>query len=110
MNDILFGILQIAATAAILVVIRYLLPLMVQGLRSHNYNFAADIVEHIVRSVEQMITGAGPEKLEKATQAVTEALARYHITLTEDQIRELIESAVQTMNAELGAHTEGNHE
>lgn len=102
MNEILFAIVQVVATAAITLILRYLIPFLIQLLRSHNYNFAADIVEHLVRAAEQTIigTGRGTERFESVMRNAKELLEANHIHMSNEQIEKLIEAAVQAMNAE----------
>lgn len=102
MNDTLFAILQIVATAALTLIIRYLVPFLIQLLRQHNYSFAADIVEHLVRAAEQTIIGSGrgTERFEQVMKTAKQLLEANRIQMTEEQIEKLIEAAVQIMNAE----------
>lgn len=102
MNDILFGILQVFIISAVAAILRYCIPFLTGLLRSHNYNFAADIIETAVRAAEQTISGhgRGDEKFELVVKYVHEQIERYGIGITEEQVVQLIEAAVQTMNAE----------
>lgn len=104
MNDILYNILQVIIISAIVAILRYLIPYLTQILRSHNYNFAAEIIETAVRAAEQSFIGhgRGDEKFEYAVKMVKTAFEKYHITITDDQICQLIEAAVQAMNSEMG--------
>ena len=103
MNDIIFNIVQVVIVSAILAVLRYLIPFLIQLLRSHNYNFAADIIETAVRAAEQSFIGhgRGDEKYRYAVETIKSAFGKYNIKITDDQICQLIEAAVQTMNAEM---------
>lgn len=103
MNEIIFNIVQVVIVSAILAVLRYLIPFLIQLLRSHNYNFAADIIETAVRAAEQSFIGhgRGDEKFEYAVKVAKLAFQKYHIPITDDQICQLIEAAVQAMNAEM---------
>ena len=100
MNDILFDILQVVIIAAITALLRYLIPYFTQLLRAHNYTFAAEIVETLVRAAEQMILehGAGSRKYELVVRKAREELEKYNIHLTDGQLDILIESAVQVIN------------
>lgn len=102
MNDIVFMILETVLTASVMAVMRYLIPFLIRGLRAHDYNFAADLVEVAVRAAEQIFDGAGrgSEKYDFVKKHLLEELQHYHITLTEEQLNQLIESAVQAMNQE----------
>jgi len=102
MNDIIFTVLEAIIVAGIAALMRYLIPLVITILRSHNYNFAADMVEVAVRAAEQIFDGAkrGEEKYEYVKKHLISELAAYKITITEDQLNTLIESAVRAMNKE----------
>lgn len=57
------------------------------------------IVKECVKAVEQMYkTLSGPEKLEKAKEAIVARLTEEGYTITELDMRILIESAVQEIN------------
>jgi len=103
MNDILFNIIQVLVVSAIAAILRYLIPLLIQTLRAHDYNFAANIVETAVRAAEQSFIGhgRGDEKYRYAVETIKSAFGKYNIKITDDQICQLIEAAVQTMNAEM---------
>ena len=104
MNDIIFTILEAVLTASILAAMRYLIPFLIQTLRSHNYNLAAEIVEDAVRAAEQTLAGRkrGAEKYEHVMELMQETLVKYGIQMSTEQIDQLIESAVQAMNQEGG--------
>ncbi len=104
MNDIVYMILETLVTVLFVCFMRYLLPLVVQSLRAHDYNFAADLVETAVKAAEQIFEGAGrgTEKYEYVKKHLLEELARYKITLTEEQLNALIEAAVHAMKQEDG--------
>lgn len=103
MNDILFGILQVLIISAVVAILRYCIPFLTGLLRSHNYNFAADIIDHMVRAAEQTFLGSGrgDEKFEYVVRMAKKQLDKYGIPITDDQIVQLLESAVQAMNAEI---------
>ena len=112
MNELLFNILEVVIISAIVAVLRYVIPYFVVILREHDYNFAADIIETAVRAAEQTIVGhgRGDEKFQMVVGFVREQLDRYGVGITEEQIVQLIEAAVQAMNAEViatEAKTEG---
>lgn len=102
MNDIIFMILETILAASVMAIMRYLIPFLIRGLRAHDFNFAADLVEVAVRAAEQIFDGAGrgSEKYEFVKKHLLEELLKYHITLSEEQLNQLIEAAVQAMNQE----------
>ena len=112
MNDILFNICQVLLVSAVIAVLRYAIPYMTRMLRSHDYNFAADIIETMVRAAEQMFTGhgRGDEKFQYVVRVVGEQLDKYGIKITDEQIAQLIEAAVQAMNAELAIVAAGQED
>ena len=103
MNELLYNIVQVVLISAVAAILRYLLPYLTGLLRAHNYNFAAEIIETAVRAAEQTISGhgRGDEKFELVVKYVHEQFERYGIGITEEQVTQLIEAAVQTMNAEI---------
>lgn len=113
MNDILFNILQVVIISALVAVLRYAIPYFTQLLRSHNYNFAADIVEKIVRCAEQTYIGVGrgDEKFKYVIGMAKRQFDRYGIPITDEQLIQLLEAAVQAMNAEVnhGKHNPGDN-
>ena len=102
MNDILFNILQVVIISAIAAVLRYVIPYFTRILREHDFNFAADIIETLVRAAEQTITGhgRGDERFEFVVRMAKSQFERYNIQIADDQIIQLLEAAVQAMNAE----------
>lgn len=104
MNDILYSILQVFITAAIAVILRYLIPFLTGVLREHDYNFAADIVDTIVRAAEQTFIGQGrgDQKFEWVVTMAKKQFDKYGIAITDDQLVQLLEAAVHTMNNEAG--------
>lgn len=104
MNDIIFGLLQAILVAMVTAIARYLIPGLIQSLKHGKYALAAEIVESAVRAAEQMIreSGKGEEKYTMVLKIAHEILPRYGISITDEQISVLIESAVQVINAESG--------
>lgn len=93
-------IIEAILVAGVGILIRYVGPSMVQMLRAHNYMLAADIVETAVRAAEQTIRGykRGSEKYEYAFNKIKRALAANGITITDDQIEQMIEAAVYALD------------
>lgn len=98
MRDILFSLLEVALTVIITVVARYAVPLIRSILSESKNELWRTIAETAVRAAEQIIRerGAGERKFELAKQIIKE----FGLKLTDEQIKILIEAAVQTMNAE----------
>ena len=98
MRDILFSLLEIALTVIITVVARYAIPLIKSILSESKNELWRTIAETAARAAEQIIRerGAGERKFELAKQIIKE----FGLKLTDEQIKILIEAAVQAMNAE----------
>ncbi len=103
MNELLFNILQVVLISAVCAVLRYFIPYITGQLRKHDYNFAADIIEKIVRAAEQTFIGhgRGDEKFEWVVRMAKSQFDKYGIKITDDQLIQLLEAAVQVMNEEL---------
>ena len=104
MNELLFDVLQVVIISAIVAVLRYMIPYLTGLLRSQNYNFAADIVETLVRSAEQTIIGykRGTDRFDHVIANAKAQFEEYGIEITDAQLIQLLEAAVQAMNAEIG--------
>lgn len=102
MNDLLFNILEVVIISAIAAVLRYVIPYFTRLLREHDYSFAADIVEKLVRSAEQTITGVhrGEEKFEWVIRMAKAQFDKYSINVDDAQLIQLLEAAVLTINTE----------
>ena len=104
MNELLFDVLQVVIISAIVAVLRYMIPYLTGLLRSQNYNFATDIVETLVRSAEQTFLGykRGTEKFDHVIASAKAQFEQYGIEISDAQLIQLLEAAVQAMNAEIG--------
>ena len=87
------------------VLIGLLLSLLLEKLRKYveeqkNSETIYKITDHTVKYVEQVYKDIhGQEKLLKAKEKIIALLAKKKITLTDEEIEILIESAVNTMNS-----------
>lgn len=99
-NDLLTIIVQAIAIMAGAILIRYVAPLLIQMLRSHNYMLAADIVETAVQAAEQTIRGyhRGEERYRFAIERIRRALNEKGINIPIEQIDLMIEAAVYALN------------
>ena len=101
MNDILFGILEAVIVAAVAAIARYLIPYIRERLAATKYAWLVDVIDAAVRGAEQMIgPGHGSEKKAIAAEYISKWLETHHVTITEEQVNQLIEAAVQAMSAE----------
>ena len=101
-ENIIYTILKSVVPLIALITARYLIPLIVVRLKDSKHQHAAAIAAMAVRAAEQLLREAGAGD-RKYTMAV-EMMKSWGIKLTDDQLQDLIESAVQVMNAEIGSH------
>lgn len=96
MKDWLFTLLEIVVTVAVAIATRFLIPLLRSVIAESKNELFQTIAATAVRAAEQIIRerGAGERKYELAKQIIKD----FGIKLTDDQIRILIEAAVQVMN------------
>lgn len=100
MNDILFNILQVVIIACVIIVTRYVAPALKSYIDTSKYAWMASVVTDAVEMAEQTIKTpkSGAEKKAVVLGAVSTIFAKAKISITEDQINSLIESAVYAMN------------
>ena len=96
MKDWAFTLLEIVVTVALTVATRFLVPLLKSAIEESKNELWKAIANTAVRAAEQIIRerGAGERKFEMAKQIIKD----FGIKLTDEQIRILIEAAVQVMN------------
>lgn len=96
MKDWIFTLLEIVVTVAVAIATRFLIPLLRSTIAESKNELWKTIAATAVRAAEQIIRerGAGERKFELAKQIITD----FGIKLTDEQIRILIEAAVQVMN------------
>lgn len=102
MNDLLFNLLKVAIIAAIVLIEAVLVPWIKSKTAGTNLAAIIMLIQEAVNGAEQSVKGEGMGQIKKAqvTKLITEYCAAHKIKLSEDQISELIEAAVYTMNAE----------
>lgn len=120
MNNLLMNVLTAVIVAMIGVITTQLLPFLtakkdeaLAKMRRTKWAWAADIIEAAVRAVEQTVAEDvhGINKKKLAVNYIMPWLSKNGINLTEDEIDQLIEAAVQAMNAErLEVETETTEE
>ena len=71
------------------------------AIRQTRWAWAADIIDAVVRAVEQTVEDGvhGEAKKAEATRLIFDFFRANHIDLTQEQVSALIESAVQAMNS-----------
>lgn len=103
MNDILFGVLEVVIVALVAAAARYLVPYLREKLAQSRYAWLVDVIAAAVRGTEQLVgSGHGPDKKKAVIAYIAEWLTDHKCKITEEQIDQLIEAAVQAMNAEKG--------
>lgn len=107
-EKLVFNILLALVVAIAGIVAKELLPYIKQKqeefsarIRKTKWAFAADIVDAVVRAVEQTVSEElhGPEKKDLAVRYIRRLLEQNDIYVTAEQLDALIEAAVQAMNA-----------
>lgn len=107
-NQLVFNISMALIVALIGIVTKTLLPYLrakkdeaTTALRQTRWAWAADIIDAVVRAVEQTVDDGvhGEAKKDEATRLIMDFFRTNHIDLTQEQISALIESAVQAMNS-----------
>lgn len=107
MNNMVFNVLMALIVALIGVITKTLLPYLsakkeeaTAKLRQTRWAWAADIIDAVVRAVEQTVSDEihGEGKKDIAVKYIETLLAQNGIELSHEQIDALIEAAVQAMN------------
>lgn len=107
-NQLVFNVLLALIVALIGIVTKTLLPYLkakqeaaTTALRQTRWAWAADIVDAVVKAVEQTADEYmhGEVKKDTATRMIVDFFRENHIDLTEAQISTLIETAVQELNS-----------
>lgn len=102
MNDIIFEILKALVIVAVLLVTRYVIPWLKQQTEAIRNDELYGMVMAAVQYAEQTVRGekTGEEKLGIVTDYLREMLIKKNISMTDEQLRILIESAVYAMSKE----------
>lgn len=108
MNELVFNILMALIVAIVGIIAKELLPFIKQKqeeldaqLRKTEWAWAADIVDAVVRAVEQTVADNihGQDKKDIAIKYINNLLEENGLDyLSDDQINALIEAAVNSMN------------
>ena len=108
-QNLVFNVLMALIVAMAGIVTRSLLPYLrnkkeeaLAQIRKTKWSWAADIIDAVVRAVEQTVEEDlhGEAKKDVAIQYISDILSRAGLTLSDVEINTLIEAAVNTMNAE----------
>ena len=98
MNDILFEILKAVTILVVILLTRYALPYLRQVVELSEYDWILKWVDVAVQSAEQTVKEGGQEKKAIVTEFIRNQLIRKNISLSDEQLDNLIESAVYAMN------------
>lgn len=103
MNDISFMVLKIVITILSTLITIYVIPLLKTKIQTSQYNYLLEIVDTAVRAAEQTIKTekSGAVKKEKVIQYVTDWMNKHNVKISQEQLSEIIEWAVYTMNQEV---------
>lgn len=105
MQEILFNLIYCVCYALILAavkaVVTVLIPYIQTKLTKSQYEWAALIIKNAVHAYEQTIEGSGKGELkfDLVSEAVVQELKKKGISISGDQLKLLIESAVHEMNS-----------
>lgn len=108
MNELIFNILMALVVALVGIVTRQLLPYLrekkeeaTEKIRQTKWAWCADIIDAVVRAVEQTVSDEihGEEKKAEAITLINRIFWQAGLHLSDDQIDALIEAAVQAMNS-----------
>lgn len=100
MNDILFQIIKATVIIAVMVCVRYFIPWAKTIINNSQYEWVANLVKGGVEAAEQTTSTekAGIEKKAIVTKFIKEQLTAKNISISDDQLNTLIESAVYALN------------
>lgn len=102
MNDVMFTILEGIVAISIILIMRYAIPYLRIKLQSVIDITVWDAIVKEVKSVEQTMKGKGLgiAKKEEVIVRITAWANKHGIAITQEQISQLIETAVFIMNNE----------
>lgn len=99
MNEILFEVLKAVIIISIMVAMRYVVPWIKENTDLAKNQILMDIVTAAVQYAEQTIgKGSGAEKKAIVTEFLKKQLEAKNLSISDEQLNALIESAVYAMN------------
>lgn len=107
MNELIFNVLMALVVAIAGIIAKSLIPYLHERkeavtaeLRQTKWAWAAEIIDAVVRAVEQTVSKEihGNGKKEIAVRCIKEILSQNGIEITDEQIDALIEAAVHSLN------------
>lgn len=101
MNEVLFIIFRFVLLVALFVLMKYIIPYLQKLVDDSELRYLRQVVSDAVLAAEQTIstTGAGVEKKGIVTEFIKNMLISKNISISDQQIDNLIESAVYLFNA-----------
>ena len=102
MNEITFDILKIVVSVCAALITAFVIPYLKTVSEDKKYKKLVDMVEVAVKAAEQTFreTGQGAAKKEEVTSFVVAWMREHGISITQEQLSQLIEAAVYQMNKE----------
>lgn len=98
MNDVTFMILKIVVSVAVALITVYVVPYLKELKNNEEYSALFEMVEVAVHAAEQTIKTGGADKKEAVMMYLTEWAKAHNITVSQEQINQLVEAAVFSMN------------
>lgn len=101
MNEILFEVLKAVIIISIMVIVRYAVPWIKEYTELAKNQTLMSLITAAVQYAEQTIrkeAGSGAEKKAIVTKFLKEQLSAKNISITDEQLNALVESAVYAMN------------
>lgn len=99
MNEMTFTILKVVVSVAMALITVYLIPYLKSQTQNKQNQQILDIIQTAVQAAEQVVgERSGKIKKQQVTEFVTKWLNEKNIKISEEQLSQLIESAVYAMN------------
>lgn len=100
MNDVLFEVLKAVIVLAVILLTRYAVPYVKEVAEKSKYSWLITWVDIAVRATEQTMFGkvTGVEKKAIVTEFIKRLLISKNITISDEQLDNLIEATVFEMN------------
>lgn len=98
MNDVTFMILKIVLSMAAALITVYVIPYLKELKNNEEYSALFDMVEVAVYAAEQTIKTGGADKKEAVMLYLTNWARAKGIEVSSEQINQLVEAAVFSMN------------
>ena len=100
MNDLLFEVLKAVVVLAVVLIVRYAVPYAREAVEKSKYSWLITWVDIAVRAAEQTMFGnaTGAEKKAIVTEFIKSLLITKNISISDEQLDNLIEATVFEMN------------